>query len=64
MVGTITVDLSDGNPGGTIVDVSIELRSKGLLSSMFFPLVSKAIGDGLPDQVKDMAVQLGGGSDT
>lgn len=58
MAGTITVDLSKGNPGETIVDVTLELRSKGLLSSMFFPVVSRAIGGGLPDQVEDMAAQL------
>ncbi len=58
MAGTITVDLSEGNPGGTIVDVTLELRSKGLLSSMFFPVVSRAIGGGLHDQVEDMAAQL------
>ena len=59
MAGTITVDLSEGNPGGTIVDVTLELHSRGLLSSMFFPVVSRAIGGGLPDQVADMAVALG-----
>jgi carbon monoxide dehydrogenase subunit G len=58
MAGAITVDLSKGNQGGTIVDVTLELRSKGLLSSMFFPVVSRAIGGGLPDQVEDMAAQL------
>ena len=58
MAGTITVDLSQGNPGGTIVDVTLQLRSKGLLSSMFFPVVSRAIGGGLPDQVEAMAPQL------
>jgi carbon monoxide dehydrogenase subunit G len=58
MAGTITVDLSPGNPGGTDVDVTVELRSKGLLSSMVFPLVSRAVGDGLADQIEDMAAQL------
>ena len=58
MAGTITVELSQGNPGGTIVDVALELRSKGLLSSMFFPVLSRAIGDGFTDQVDDMAAQL------
>ncbi len=58
MAGTITVDLSKGNRGETIVDVTLELRSKGLLSSMFFPVVSRAIGGGLPAQVEDMASQL------
>ena len=58
MAGTITVDLSKGNRGETIVDVTLELRSKGLLSSMFFPVVSRSIGGGLAGQVEDMATQL------
>jgi carbon monoxide dehydrogenase subunit G len=58
MAGTITVDLSKGNRAETIVDVTLELRSKGILSSMFFPVVSRAIGGGLPAQVEDMAAQL------
>jgi len=59
ITGTITVDLSATNPGGTDVDVTVEFRSKGFLSSMFFPMVSKAIGDGLPEQIEEMAAQLG-----
>lgn len=58
MAGTITVDLSDGNPGATVVAVTLELRSKGLLASLFFPVVSRAIGDGFPDQVRDLATRL------
>lgn len=60
MAGTITVDLSPRSTSGTVVEVTVELASKGLLSSMFFPLVSRAVGDGLPDQVEEMAGQLGG----
>ena len=59
MAGTISVELAAGNPGGTEVEVALELRSKGLLSSMFFPLVSRAIGNGLPDQIEELAVRLG-----
>ena len=55
MAGTIAVDLTEENPGGTLVDVTVELQSKGLLSSMFFPVVSRAIGEGLNDQVEEMA---------
>lgn len=58
MAGTITVDLSPTNPGGTTVHVTVEFRAKGFLSSMFFPMVSRAIGDGLPEQVEEMATQL------
>ena len=59
MTGTISVELAAGNPGGTEVEVELELRSKGLLSSMFFPVVSRAIGNGLPGQIEELAVRLG-----
>jgi len=58
MSGEISVDLSPGNPGGTTAVVAIEIRSKGLLSSMFFPAIRNAIGSGFPDQVADMANEL------
>ena len=50
--------ISPGNPGGTDAVVAIEIRSKGLLSSMFFPAIKNAIGSGFPDQVSDMGVRL------
>jgi carbon monoxide dehydrogenase subunit G len=59
MAGTISVDLAEANPGdGTAIDVTLELRSKGLLSSMFFPIVSKAVGEGLADQIQDLAARV------
>lgn len=58
MSGEVTVELSQGNPGGTVAVVAIEIRSKGLLSSMFFPAIRNAIGSGFPDQVADMANEL------
>lgn len=61
MAGKIDATLSDGNPGGTDIDVSIELRSQGMLSSLFFPAIKSAIGGGFPDQVDDMATKLAEG---
>lgn len=58
MAGTIAVDLSLANPGGTEAVVEIELRSKGLLSSMFFPAIRNAIGSGFPDQVAGMGAKI------
>jgi hypothetical protein len=58
MAGKIDATLSDGNPGGTDIEVSIELRSKGMLSSLFFPAIKSAIGGGFPDQVEEMATAL------
>jgi hypothetical protein len=59
MAGKITSVLSSGNPGGTEAEVSIELRSKGMLSSLFFPAIKNAVGAGFPDQVADMGNELG-----
>ena len=59
MSGTITADLTPANPGGTEAVVAIELRSKGLLSSMFFPAIKNAIGSGFPEQVTGMGAKIG-----
>jgi hypothetical protein len=58
MAGKVTAALSAGNPGGTQAEVSIELRSKGMLSSLFFPAIKNAVGSGFPEQVADMGAQL------
>ena len=58
MAGTITAELSAGNPSGTEAVVEIEIRSKGLLSSRFFPAIKHAIGSGFPDQVADMGTTI------
>lgn len=58
MAGKVSANLSPGNPGGTAAEVSIELRSKGMLSSLFFPAIKNAVGSGFPEQVADMGVQL------
>ena len=58
MSGEINVELSEGNPGGTHAVVAIEIRSKGIMSSMFFPAIKGAIGSGFPEQVADMGAQL------
>jgi len=62
MSGRITADLSPSNPAGTEAVVAIELKSKGLLSSMFFPAIKNAIGSGFPQQVTDMGARLSSGS--
>lgn len=59
MAAIITVDLAGGNLASTEVAITVELRSKGLLATMFFPAVSRAIGDALPSQVDAVAARLG-----
>lgn len=44
--------------GGTEVTVTLEVESKGLLSSMFFPVIASTIGSGLPRSVDDFTQQF------
>lgn len=43
----------------TRITVRLEVQSAGLLSSMFFPVIAGAIGNGLPKAVDDFAADLG-----
>ena len=60
MGGLISTDIGDEGDDGTDVNVNIELRSQGIMSSLFFPAIKKAVGDGFPDQVEDLARYLEG----
>ncbi len=55
--GVTSVELEPGN-GRTRIAVRLEVRSAGLLSSMFFPIIAAAIGNGLPRAVDDFAAGL------
>lgn len=56
--GVTSVGLArDGNR--TAITVTLEVRSAGFLSSMFFPAIAKAIGSGLPRSVDEFAAGLG-----
>lgn len=46
------------NGDTTTVTVTLEIVSKGTLSSLFFPLVAKAVGKSLPDQVDRFVAAL------
>ena len=52
--GRIIVDLHGADPG-TRVDVSLRMESVGVLSSVFFPVIAAAIGEGFPKTVQDFA---------
>jgi hypothetical protein len=48
--GVTSVSL-DKRDSSTVVTVTLRVESVGLLSSMFFPLIAGAIGNGLPQAV-------------
>lgn len=56
--GVTSVELEPGDDW-TRITVRLEVQSAGLLSSMFFPIIAGAIGNGLPRAVDEFAAGLG-----
>lgn len=52
--GVTKVELEPSNPG-TAITVTLEVESAGVLSSVFFPVIARAIGSGLPRAVDEFA---------
>ncbi len=57
VTGRITTRLSEAD-GGVAVNVAVSLRSKGFMSTLFFPVIAQAVGSGLPKQVDAFAARL------
>lgn len=55
--GVTSVALEPGDDG-TRIAVRLEVQSAGLMSSMFFPIIAGAIGNGLPKAVDEFAAGL------
>lgn len=58
VVGSLEAHLEPNGDGTTIVTVTLEVTSRGTLSTLFFPMVSEAISKGLPAQVDAFAESL------
>ena len=59
VAGTLETHLSPNGERTTVVTVTLEVISRGALSTLFFPVVSEAIANGLPAQVDRFAAGLG-----
>ena len=57
IMGQIATNLS-ANHSGVTVHVTLDLQSRGLLSTMMFPVIAAAVNDGLPHQIEQFAAQL------
>ena len=55
--GSIRIDLSD-NGEGTLVRVTLDVESAGILSAMFFPVIARSIGNGLPRAIEEFAASF------
>ena len=58
VTGTISVELSPSNPGGTDMTASLKMQPKGLLSVVVFPIISKAVGNGFSEQIEAIAARM------
>jgi len=59
VTGCLDARLEPNGDGTTVVTVTLEVISRGTLSTLFFPIVSEAIAKGLPTQVDRFAESLG-----
>ncbi len=59
VVGTLTTRLAQNGDDATHLEVTLEVESRGTLSTLFFPVVSQAVGNGLPAQVNRFAESFG-----
>ena len=58
IAGSLETHLEPNGDGTTIVTVTLNVISRGTLSTLFFPIVSEAIARGLPAQVDRFAGSL------
>lgn len=59
IAGVITTVLESPEALHTLVTVAVELRPKGLLAQIFYPIVAQAVRNGLAGQVRAFAAKLG-----
>ena len=58
VAGSLEARLSSNGADSTVVTVTLEVVSRGTLSTLFFPVVSEAVARGLPEQVDRFAESL------
>lgn len=57
MRGVTAVRLTD-HGDGTLIQVTLDFESAGILSTMFFPLIARTIGNGLPRAIEKFAMSF------
>jgi len=58
LVGTITTRLVANDASGTKLRMVLEMRARGLLAGMFYPLIAQTVGKNLPEQVEKIGRRL------
>ena len=57
MTGGITAEISP-EQGATRLDVTLDFTSRGMIASLFFPLISTVLGEGLERQVDEFGASF------
>ena len=57
--GSIATDLASTDGGTTALSVTMKAEAVGMLATLFWGVIQKAIGGELPHQVEDFAARLG-----
>ena len=55
--GLLSVEIASSKTGSDLT-VTLSVESRGMLSSMFFPVIADNIGSGFPKAVKEFAASL------
>jgi hypothetical protein len=58
IAGSIRTELAALGDAQIQITVAVRLASKGFLSGIFFPILSRVVENGLPDSVEDFAGRL------
>jgi hypothetical protein len=58
VVGVLLTEISANGDGTSLIAVTLDISSRGMLSTLFFPVISEAVGKGLPRQVEEFAASL------
>ena len=58
LVGEITARLTANDASGTKLRMVLEMRAKGFLAGMFYPLIAQTVGKSLPEQVETFGRRL------
>jgi len=57
--GILETQLNGSGKKSTDLVVTLDIRSQGMMSSIFFPVIRDAVGKGFGDQVDEFAAQFG-----
>lgn len=53
--GSVEAQIEAAGDAGTLITITLEVISRGTLSTLFFPVVRESVARGLPEQVESFA---------